>query len=205
MRRVIFCCFIALAAGSALSSCGTNTPPPVYVEATWQVRCLRFDGTPMTSGCTEPPVRAVFGYNGTDRQQVTCSIRESGANRTINFRAAGQGADGVAFSIGLANAIIPAGGGTPAGACNFTFAEGNTYSAPCGGLEPSPAQPCQVRNIEFGELDGSSTMQVDVYCIEAPATADSTIHRGATLPGSGSGQEMEPFPVTFYDCPVTGA
>ena len=113
MRRVILCCFIAFAAGSALSSCGTNTPPPVYVEVAWQVRCLRFDGTPMTSGCSEPPVREVNGYNGTDRRQVSCSIRENGAIRTINYRAAGQGADGVAYSIVLTNAAIPSGGGTP--------------------------------------------------------------------------------------------
>lgn len=202
MRRTIFCCFIALAAGSALSSCGTNTPPPVYAEATWQVRCLRFDGTPMPSGCSEPPVRGVFGYNGTDRQQVSCSILENGAVRTINFRAAGQGADGVPFSIALINASIPTAGGTPSGSCTFSFSEGNTYSAPCGGAEPSERQPCQVRDIEFGELDGSTTMRAEVYCIEAPSTVDSNIHRGATLPGSGSGQALTPFPITFYDCPV---
>lgn len=203
MRRAIFCCFIALAAGSALSSCGTNTPPPVYVEVTWQVRCLRFDGTPMTSGCTEPPVRAVYGYNGTDQQRVACSIAETGMIRTINFTAAGRGADGVAFSIGLSNASIPTTGGTPGGACSFTFSDGNIYTAPCGGAEPSPAQPCQVRNITFGELDGSSTMQAEVYCVEAPATADSTIHRGVSEAGSGEGQEMSPFTVTFYDCPIS--
>jgi hypothetical protein len=203
MRRVILCCFFAFAAGSALSSCGTNTPPPVYVEATWQVRCLRFDGTPMTSGCTEPPQRSVFGYNGTDQQQVACSIREAGAVRTINFRAFGRGADGVSFGLTLANASIPAAGGSPSGACTFSFNEDNVYSAPCSGVEPSMMTPCQVGNITFGELDGSQTMRVEVYCIEAPATADSTIHRGISLPGSGDGQEYEPFPVTFYDCPVS--
>ncbi len=204
MRRAILCCFLALAAGSALSSCGSNTAPPTYVEVTWQVRCLRFDGTPMTSGCTEPPVRAVYGYNGTDQQQVDCSIHETGTVRTVNFRAFGRDETGNRFGISLVNASIASTGGPPGlGSCTFSFTDGNVYSAPCSGLEPTVDHPCQVRNIAFGTLDGSSTMRAEVYCIEAPATADSTIHRGATLPGSGSNQEMEPFPVTFYDCPVT--
>ena len=98
MRRSLLTCFIAFAAGSFLPSCGMNTPPPPYIEATWQVRCLRFDGTPMTMGCTQPPERSIFGYNGTDQQRLTCNIRESGAVRTINFSASARGmTDGVTF------------------------------------------------------------------------------------------------------------
>lgn len=199
MRPVIAAASFALV-GLALSSCGTNTPPPVYVEASWQVRCLRFDGTPLM-GCTEPAQRDIFAYNGDMQQRVTCQIREMGAVRTINFTAAGR-SEGVAYSISLQNASIPAEGGAPSGACTFSFSDGNTYSAPCGPAEPTAAQPCQIRQIRFGEFEGSPTMQTEIYCVEAPATVDSTIHRGATLPGSGMGQEYEPFVVTFYDCPV---
>ncbi len=203
MRAALICFFLASAAGFVLSSCGTNTPPPTYVEATWQVRCLRFDGTPMTTGCTQPPQRGVYGYDGTERQDVVCSIAERGMVRTINFSAYGQGEDGVRFGIVLANATIPAAGGTPTSSCTFSFSYGNQYQARCGGADPSPEQPCQVRNITFGELDGSSTMRVEVYCVEAPNTADSSIRRGVSEPGSGDGQELSPFVVTYYDCPVT--
>jgi hypothetical protein len=205
MRRVTFLCFLALAAGFVISSCGTNTPAPPWVEATWQVRCLTFAGIPMTTGCTEPPQRSVYGYDGTGSQDVVCSIRESGGLRTINFSSYAVGEDGVRYGIALSNATIPVGGGSPSGtACRFSFDDMNHYQGECGAAAPSmTGAPCQVGPITFGEFEGSPTMEVPVYCIEAPNTVDSSIHRGITQAGSGMGQNMQPFTVTFYDCPVS--
>lgn len=176
----------------ALSGCPTNAAPSVFAIADWHVRC-----DSLMLACTPPPARMVTGYNGVDGNSVSCDVRETAANRVVNFRV-GSSTGGTRYSLSLVNATFPRTGGFASTGCTVTVEEGaNTYRGACGSSAPSTLQPCQVQ-VTFGTdmESGSTVLHADVECDHLANSTDPTQMR-SVYAGAGS---MEPGSFDLFDC-----
>lgn len=186
------------------SGCPSPDQPP-YADISYQTRCIHADGTPIM-GCSTPVPRDIYGFSGDMGQRFSCTIVETGAQRSVNFTVTAQAADGTRLGVSLQNATVPATGGPVSGTCQFTWVDGNTYGGNCAATAPSATQPCQVSNIDFttDTATGLPLMDVNVLCYDAPSMpiADPPITRSISKVGEMAGDDMRPFTIHFYSCPT---
>ena len=195
---------VAAALSLALAACSGDDPPPLFIDMQWQVQC------DIARGCTGIPARDVFGGNGQDGVNMTCTISETVENnQVINFSAR----RGNEFGLQIQNATVPAGGGPLLGsACRATIWESdNTYSGACGAGAPTGGciedprtsggavcnQPCRLYDLTITSL-ADGLVDALFYCQGLPLTADRTVVREITNPDpAADGASAASFPVTI--------
>lgn len=180
-----------------------NEPPGTYARLEWTLRC---DGM---RGCLTYPTRMVDGFEGENQVRVTCNVTETETTRTLAFSV-----DAPGYGLSLQRANFPRVGGSPtSGSCLVTVRDDNTYTGACGGATPSPAQPCQVSNVDFTsdpEEEGRSLITGFIYCggtsgsppepFGLSPSAAPTIKRELTAPGTDIASRTRPMRFAFYDC-----
>ena len=196
---------LGLSAAVTVLAASCNPPAqPAYADISYQTRCIHRDGSAIT-GCTAPMQRDIYGFSGDMGQRFSCSIAETATTRTVNFNVTAR-VSGTPIGVALSGAVVPVAGGAPQGTSNFQWTDGNTFGGASAAVAPSAAQPCQVSNISFttDTATGLPLMDVNVLCYDAPSIPAQSpeVLRSVTRAGNTGDEDMMPFTVHFYSCPV---
>src|SRR5262245_23210287 len=92
--------------GLGLSGCKSETDPPIYLETSYQVRCI--DCVPRTS---DDPRRRIMLLDGEEDWSISCSVATVGGKPTVTLNAANSDD----YGLRITRATI---GGDPSDACS---------------------------------------------------------------------------------------
>jgi hypothetical protein len=159
--------------GLSLFGCKSESDPPVYLDAAYQLRCI--DCQPRTA---DDPQREVKLLDGEEGWTITCSVSPVGGKPAVTFNASYRG-ERSSESYGLRVTRAPI-GGDPSDACLVRVVEGaNTYEGKCTADDPDDQRPCKV---DF-EQDGN-IVEGRVYCDRIPNNVNLSSFRYLVDPGS---------------------
>jgi hypothetical protein len=198
MLRVLLLAPLTLAA----IGCGDD-PLPVLVDVQYQL-------TREFAGGLVEPARDINNINGVDGLDLTCSVRNDGANQVFSLSAF-QGTD---FGLSFQNVVFPQGGGGLIGTgCRIGILEGdNMYQGQCSAAAPSGhcvmrpdmtpmyncMQPCRVFDISITTAADGPTVNLKFFCQGLSYPADRTRVVEVIKPGAGAnGTNAQDFPVTL--------
>lgn len=159
---------------ACIASCSSDTTPTVYIQLSYQVRCL--DCSPRAPDDNQHDVKNVDGEDG---YKLTCDVKKEGGERKVDFAVEHVSSDaGSNYTFKLDSGNLD--GDDSSGACQITVIEGdNTYKAACSSDEPSESSPCQAHfNVDNGIIKGS------VLCNNIANEATSTLTRYVVKPGT---------------------
>ena len=154
-------------APTVLIGCPGDDPPPLFVEAAWQVHC------DIQGGCLLPPSRAVSGIDGENGVDLFCSTIPTGDSVVVTMRALAS-----EFGLEFQGLSIPLDGGDIGGSsCQVMLTEGpNQYTGACGpavvggGCLEDPEissnscdQACQIFDVSIDSGD-PPTIRGSIYC-----------------------------------------
>lgn len=139
-----------LGLGVALFACTSDTTRVVYMDLSYQVRCL--DCRPAAPDESAHRIKAVEGEGGL---ALSCQVTQDGDTRRISFSSSFQGAGGNdKYVLRVDRADLDGSSNDP---CLVHIEEsGNTYEGACGSDDPSEDRPCKVElSVEDGVVKGS--------------------------------------------------
>lgn len=160
------------------ASCSSDTTPTVYIQLSYQVRCL--DCNPRAPDDNEHDVKNVDGEDG---YNLSCTVKKEDGERKVTFTADHLSSDsGSNYSFKLENGNLD--GDDTSGECQVTIIEGdNTYKSPCSSDAPSDDSPCQAQfSVDNGVIKGG------VLCNNIVNEATSALTRYVVAPGSRTDQ-----------------
>lgn len=201
MRSMMLASFLLLSAALALGlgACNNTTPPRLYAQMSWKMRCPNPASLPSdcSMGCTEGMDRFIDSFTGENGTSITCSVTETADQRILNFRF--QHVNG--YAVQFQNVAVPLNGGS-ALTGTVRFREDNEYQGLAGAVAPSTSQPCQVSNVEFfrDEMSGDPTIRGHVLCQTMRSDANRMLCRGLSASG-GAGTLTSPSEFVIFGCP----
>ncbi|HEX2675605.1 MAG TPA: hypothetical protein VHM19_03175 [Polyangiales bacterium] len=162
-----FAPLVVLAPLFVTSACTSEDPAPVFVDASYQLRCIDCQ-----QHVPDEAVRNVQQLDGEAGYKLECDVSKSGSKRQITIDVQYDDPDHPAdkHSIKIAQALID--GKDPGGQCEVTVVEARTtYAGKCTADAPTATEPCQV---SF-KISGGS-VKASVYCdnIPSPSSIDTT-------------------------------
>jgi hypothetical protein len=168
------------------ASCSSDTTPTVYIQLSYQVRCL--DCNPRAPDDNEHVIKNVDGEDG---YKLTCQVKKENGVRRVDFSVAHTSSDAASsYTFTLEKGSLD--GDDSSGECQVTVIEGdNTYKAPCSSDEPSDDSPCQAQfSVDKGVIKGG------VLCNNILNEAASTLTRYVVSPGT----RTDPAGFSLYGC-----
>lgn len=183
----------ALALGSALSglvaSCASEDAAPLYVDATYQLRCI--DCSPRVP---DDPVRDIQVLDGERGFTVECNVNDAGGKKELTFSAKYVDATSSSKNYELKISQARYEGKDPGSDCEVSVAESaNRYVGKCTAGTPTATEPCQ---LSF-KIDGD-IVKGSVFCdkIPNPSTSPQTV-RYLVAPF----ETTEPVKFEVHGCP----
>jgi hypothetical protein len=168
------------------AACKTESSPPVYFDANYQLRCL--DCEPRTG---DDPERDIALLDGEEDFEITCNVKRISGKRSItlvvNHDAERESAR---YGIRITRANIDS--GDQPDECEIRVTEGaNVYEGACTGGETSTEQPCSVSFDRKAEI-----VEGSVYCDKIPNQANLASFRYLLSPGSND----KPMKFEVHNC-----
>jgi hypothetical protein len=168
------------------AACKTESAPPVYLDANYQLRCV--DCEPRTG---DDPEREVALLDGELDFTISCDVKRiSGKNSlTLSFKHDGARPSDT-YGIRVTRANIDA--QDQSNECKVRITEGaNIYEGACTGDDPSTEQPCKVSFDQKAEI-----VQGSVYCNKIPNQGNLASFRYLVDPGS----QDKPMKLAVHNC-----
>ena len=164
----------AVVLGVGSLSCKSESTPPIYLDANYQLRCL--DCQPRTG---DEPEREIALLDGEFDWRISCAVSRISGKDSITLTATHdveRTSDRYGFRI--TRGVV--GDDEQSDECRVRITEGaNTYEGACTGDEPSEDAPCQIELEQEGAvIEGS------IYCDRIPNSANLTSYRYLVDPGS---------------------
>jgi hypothetical protein len=165
---------MVLCLGWLVGGCTTTDASPVFVDMTYQVRCITCEPR-----SPDNPVRDLNLLDGEQGHTVRCRASKRTGDRLITFSTTyidpNIGSDSYAIEIFEANLDDD----NPGNTCEIIVKEGNnTYKGRCTSGEPDEDAACQVKlEVEGDVVHGS------LLCLEMPNQVNSTTFRRVVNPG----------------------
>lgn len=170
----------------AQAACKTESSPPIYLDANYQVRCL--DCEPRTG---DDPERDIALLDGEDDFKITCDVKRISGKRSMTLVVSHNSereSSRYGFRITRANIDDV----DQPGECKIRVTEGaNVYEGACTGGEPSTEQPCTVEFDRKAEI-----VEGRVYCDKIPNQANLASFRYFLDPGSND----DPMKFEVHNC-----
>lgn len=155
-------------------ACKTESSPPVYLDADYQLRCR--DCEPRTG---DDPEREIALLDGEFDFKITCEVKRISGKRSMNLVVA-HDAERQADRYGIRITRGNIDEGDQSDECKVRINEGaNIYEGACTGDDPSTEQPCKVSFDREGEI-----VEGSVYCDKIPNQANLASFRYLVNPGS---------------------
>lgn len=174
MRRLLVC-LVAAPALLAVTACVRQDPAPLFVDMTYQVRCV--DCTPRS---VDDAPHAIAALNGEDGFAVSCRVQRPGKDRLVSFSATFKDAkhSDKNYSIKIRQADLDR--ADPGAGCLVDIAEGaNTYEGTCTSGDPADDKPCQLKlSAKDGIVKGS------LFCVNIPNRSENSLTRHIVSPDS---------------------
>lgn len=174
-----------LGLGLGAFACTSDTTPVIYVDLSYQVRCLDCD--PRAPDSAARRIKAVEGELGL---KLECRARSIEGTRRVTWLSdhRRQNSDD-SYMLSITNLNIE--GEESEGPCEVAITEGpNTYKGACGSDDPTPGRPCKVSvDVEDGVVRG------EVYCDDIPNEVTNSLTRYLVAPVS-----REPATFQVYGC-----
>jgi hypothetical protein len=172
-----------------LAACKSESEPPVYLEADYQLRCIDCDPR-----MPDAPIREVALLDGEEGWKISCSIKELSGRpaMTLDARYQGERADDK-HGLRITRAHI---GGDVNDQCVVRVTEGvNEFEGGCtkGDPDPEANMPCKV---SFKVYD-QQIIRGNVLCDQLPQPAAQTNFRYLVKPGGKRDQGMS---FEVYNC-----
>jgi hypothetical protein len=174
---------LSLFTASALMACVNQDPAPLFLQTSYQVRCL--DCMPVT---TDNLARTVAALDGDGGFSVACSAQPSGNDRLLSFSVAliDPKHESNNYSFKVIQAKLDK--SDPGGSCRVVVAEGaNTYEGHCTGGSPTPDEPCQITKLK--DVNGIVTGKL--LCNNIPNRTDANTTRYVVKPGTTTAADFE--------------
>ena len=174
---------LSLFTASALMACVNQDPAPLFLQTSYQVRCL--DCTPVT---TDNLARTVAALDGESGFSVACSAQRSGKDRLLSF--SGTLIDPKHESNNYSLKIIQANldKSDPGAGCRVVITEGaNTYESHCTGGDPTPDEPCQITKLKAA----NGIVTGKLLCNNIPNRTDANTTRYVVKPSTTSPADFE--------------
>jgi hypothetical protein len=171
-----------------LAACKSESDPPVYLGAEYQLRCL--DCEPRMP---DSPVREVALLDGEEGWTISCSIRELSGRPAMNLDARYQGErEDDRYGLRIRSAHI---GGEVNDQCRVRVTEGvNEFEGGCTKGDPDPSVDAQCK-VSFKVYD-PQIIRGQVFCDQLPQPAAVTNFRYLVSPGTRD----EPMEFDVYNC-----
>jgi hypothetical protein len=172
MRRLLASCLVAV---PALIACSNQDPAPMFVEVSYQVRCINC--SPRAADDSPHAVTALDGENGF---HVSCDIEQPAKDRLISFSVQNGN-----YAIKILQAALDK--PSPGTNCSVVVIEGsNTYRGACTDGSPTADEPCQVKlGVSHGNVTGT------LLCENIPNDSDATVMRHVVKPGTDQPTAIE--------------
>lgn len=170
--------------GVLLSACTSDTTPAIYIDMSYQVRCLNCERT-----AQDDVPREIKNVSGENSLTLKCEVRKVNGMRRVEFSIDHPSSNqddsyGIEVSGNLDSSDL-------ADAC-VTVREGdNTYSYMCPNDDESFTIPCQA---SYELNDKIITGQV--ICKDIPNASTNTLTRSVVAPGS----RTDGAPFKLYGC-----
>jgi hypothetical protein len=164
---------LAVVLGVGLLSCTSESEPPIYFDANYQVRCL--DCQPRTA---DEPERDIALLDGEFDWRISCAVSRIAGEDSLTLTATHETErTSQRYGVRITRAIL---GDDQSSECRVRIIEGaNTYEGACTSGEPTEELPCQVEfEREGGIIEGR------VYCNRIRNEANLASYRYLVDPGS---------------------
>jgi hypothetical protein len=166
-------------------ACKSESTPPIYVDADWQLRCR--DCEPRTA---DDPERKVAYLDGEFDFKITCDVKEISGKPSMTLVVAHDSdRQSERYGIRITRANIE---GDQPDECKVRINEGaNIYEGACSGDDPTTEQPCKV---SFDQKD--QIVEARVYCDKIPNQANLASFRYLVDPGT----DEKPIKLAVHNC-----
>jgi hypothetical protein len=174
---------LSLFAAPALMACVNQDPAPLFLQTSYQVRCL--DCMPVT---TDNLARTVAALDGESGFSVACSAQPSGKDRLLSFSVtlidAKHESNDYSFKIIQADLDKS----DPGAACRVVVTEGaNAYEGHCTGGDPTTDNPCQITKLR----DDHGIVKGNLLCNNIPNRTDANTTRYVVKPSTMTPADFE--------------
>jgi hypothetical protein len=164
---------IAVVCSVSVLACKSESDPPIYLDANYQLRCLDCQGR------SDDPEREITYLDGEFDFKISCEVRQIGGERSMNLEAQYQGGrSSERYGLRILRANIEE--REQNDECRVRVHEGdNTYEGACTGETPSGEAPCQVSFERKNEI-----VEGSLYCDRIPNLGNLSTYRYLVEPGS---------------------
>jgi hypothetical protein len=154
--------------------CKTESTPPVYLDANYQLRCV--DCEPRTG---DDPEREVALLDGESDFVISCDVKRISGKQSLSLSFTHDvSRSSERYGIRITRANIDA--DDQSNECKVRITEGaNIYEGACTGDDPTTEQPCKVSFTHKDEIVSGS-----IYCDKIPNQGNLASFRYLVNPGS---------------------
>lgn len=160
--------------GLGAVACKTESNPPIYLDADYQLRCR--DCEPRTG---DDPEREIALLDGEQDFKISCEVKRISGKQSMTLNVVHE-ADRASNRYGIRITRANIDESDQSSECKVRITEGaNTYEGACTGDDPSTEQPCKVSFDRKEEIVSGS-----VYCDKIPNQGNLSSFRYLVDPGT---------------------
>lgn len=178
---------LAVVCGLLGSACKSESTPPIYLDAEYQVRCLDCE-----QHATDDPAREVSRIGGELDTKITCSVSKIDGERSLNLLLDyNPGRESSRYGLRITRGLIDS--AEQDDECTVRINEGqNNYEGACSGEDPTESLPCKVTFETEGEIISGT-----VYCDKIANPSNLVSDRYVVQPGTRD----KPAKFEVHNCP----